>query len=99
MIRKIITVCRPLLLLIVPMLAFAIIFCFSGCAQSMARNFGGEYTINLPEGQKLLEITWKESELWYLSRPIRDDEYPETYTFQEDSVYGVWEGTVTIVEH
>ena len=93
MTRKIIAVCISLLML------FAIIFCFSGCAQSMAKSYGGEYTIDLPEGQKLLEITWKEDELWYLSRPMREDEYPETYTWQEDSVFGIWEGTVTIVEH
>ncbi len=94
MIRKIITLGMSLLML------FAIIFCFSGCAQSMAKGYGGKYTIDLPEGQKLLEITWKDGDnLWYLSRPMREDEYPETYTWQEDSVYGIWEGTVTIIEH
>ena len=29
---------------------------------------------------------------------MRNDEYPETYTFQEDSNIGVLEGTVTINE-
>ena len=33
-----------------------------------------------------------------LTRPMRDDEEPETHTFQQSSEFGVFEGTVTIVE-
>ena len=36
--------------------------------------------------------------MWYLTRPMRDDEEPETHTFQQSSEFGVFEGTVTIVE-
>lgn len=36
--------------------------------------------------------------LWYLTRPMRDDEEPETHTFQQSSEFGVFEGTVTIIE-
>lgn len=75
-----------------------VLFTFSGCAQSMARNWGGNYTLELPAGEKLIEITWKEDEIWYLSRPMREDEFTETYTFQEDTVYGLLEGTVTVIE-
>ena len=49
-----------------------------GC-HGAARNYGGSMTLELPKGQKLEEITWKDdSALWYLTRPMRDDEQPET---------------------
>ena len=70
----------------------------SGCSQYNARNFGGDYTVNLPENKKLVEITWKDDSLWYATRDMRKGEKAETYTFEEDSVAGVMEGTVTIVE-
>ena len=55
-------------------------------------------TIELPKGQKLEEITWKDADLWYLTRPMREDENAETHTFQESTEFGVLEGTVTIIE-
>lgn len=73
--------------------------CLSGCTkQDMAKEWGGTYTMNLPKGEKLMEVTWKDTNLWYLTRPMQDDEEPETYTFREDSEFGIWEGTVIIVE-
>lgn len=71
----------------------------TGCSeQTMARNFGGDMTIELEPGQKLEEITWKDDELWYVTRPMREDEFAETHTFQESSAFGLVEGTVTIIE-
>ena len=70
----------------------------TGC-QNTAKNFGGSMTIELPKGQKLEEITWKDdSDLWYLTRPMREDDIAEIHTFQESSEFGVFEGTVTIIE-
>lgn len=69
-----------------------------GCGQIGAKSFGGDYTLNLPKGQKLSEITWKDSNLWYLTKPMTDKDVAETYTFKEDSTFGVMQGTVTIVE-
>jgi len=63
-----------------------------------AKNFGGNMTITLPCQQKLVNITWKETELWYLTRPMRADETAETSVFQEDSTYNIMEGKVTISE-
>lgn len=70
----------------------------SGCAQSMTRSFGGSMTIELESDQKLEMITWKDDSLWYLTRPMRDDEEPEIHIFQESSSIGVLEGTVTVIE-
>ena len=75
---------------------FAISMC--GCAQIAAKSFGGDITLTLDKGQKLEEITWKDDELWYVTRPMREDEHAETHTFQESSVWGVMEGSVTVVE-
>lgn len=69
-----------------------------GCSHAVTKNFGGEMTIELEPGQKLEAVTWKEDSLWILTRPMRDDEVPETHTFYEDAEFNVLEGKVTIVE-
>lgn len=69
----------------------------TGC-QSVTRSFGGNMTLELEPDQKLEMITWKDNSLWYLTRPMRDDEEAETHTFQQSSNFGVVEGTVTIIE-
>ena len=71
----------------------------SSCTEkTMAKNYGGGYTLELPVGQKLVNATWKETEFWYITRPMREGEEAETYYFKEDSNFGILEGTVTIVE-
>lgn len=71
----------------------------AGCGRNeVTRRLGGEQTITLEPGRKLEEITWKDSDIFLLTRPMREGEEPETHIFQEISNWGVWEGTVTIVE-
>jgi hypothetical protein len=65
---------------------------------SRVKNFGGTGNINLPQGQKLVNVTWKENQIWYLTRKMKKDETPETYQFQEESSWGVVEGTYNIRE-
>lgn len=65
---------------------------------SRVKNFGGTGDINLPKGQKLVNVTWKENQIWYLTRKMRINETPETYQFQEESGWGVVEGTYYIHE-
>jgi hypothetical protein len=69
----------------------------TGC-HTATKDMGGEMTVELNPGQKLEEITWKDSNLWILTRPFREGEEPETHTFYEDSEWGVFEGTVTVIE-
>lgn len=69
----------------------------TGC-QSAARNLGGDITLELDPGLKLEEITWKGDSLWYLTRPMRVDESPETHVFKQSRAWGVFEGSVTVVE-
>lgn len=82
--------------LIIGMLAIATTS-LSGC-QWAAKNMGGNHTIKLEEGQKLANITWKDSQIWYLTKPMTEEDVAEIYTFQEDSTMEMFEGTVTIVE-
>ena len=63
------------------------------------RQFGGKEELNLPANKKLVNVTWRNSSLWVLVRPMKSDELPEVYDFIESSNLGVFEGTVHIVEH
>lgn len=65
---------------------------------SRVKTWGGEGTIKLPKGRKLVNVTWKETQVWYLTRPMNSNDVAETYQFQEESSWGVIEGTYNIVE-
>lgn len=54
--------------------------------------------MNLPPNYKLVLITWKQDSMWVLYRPMREDEVPEEYIYQEDSTFGIMEGTIRIKE-
>lgn len=81
-------------------LAVTMIYAASGCTENQrAREWGGSARIELPKCEKLVNVTWKEgNDLWYLTRPFRSDEKPETYIFHEESSLGMMNGTVNIVE-
>lgn len=86
-------------LCIIMIIAICLSLCgyMSGC-QGAARNLGGEVTIELPPNEKLEVITWKEDSLWYLTRPMREDEEAEIHIYKQSSEWGVFEGTVMIIE-
>jgi hypothetical protein len=82
-------------LIIIPLCAF-----LSGCTQQqVARQYGGSAKIDLPACKKLVMVTWKESNLWVLTRDMHEGEKTETYQFKEDSSWGLMQGTVTIQEY
>lgn len=66
----------------------------------LAKKIGASGTVQLPKGYKLLTVTYKGKgdSMWLLYRPMREGETAEVYYFQEDSFWGVVEGTVKIVE-
>lgn len=69
------------------------------CSENeMAKSFGGTMKLDLPCGEKLTEITWKDTDLWYATRPMRVGEEPETTTFHADSSLGMMEGKVIVKE-
>lgn len=76
-----------------------LMLCLCSCnEQIMTRQLGGEMTIELPPGQELMEVTWKENDLFYLTRPMAPDYVPVTKVFQESSSWGVMESTVYFKE-
>ncbi len=69
----------------------------SGC-NFMARSFGGEQTIELAKNQKFINVTWKEANIWVLTKPMKENDVVETYEFKEYSSGGLLEGKVILKE-
>ncbi len=75
------------------------LICMCSCTEQIrTRQFGGKMEIRLPAGQELMEATWKDDDLFYLTRPMAPDYVPVTKTFQESSSWGVMESTVYFIE-
>ena len=85
---------KVLCILMIIAMCLSLCGCMSGC-QGAARDLGGEVTIELPPNEKLEVITWKGDSLWYLTRPMREDEEAETHLYQQSSEWGIFEGTAT----
>ncbi len=86
-------------ILAISALAFVMSIALGSCTQNQrAKKFGGNAELTLPKGQKLMTVTWKDANLWYLTRPMNEGDSAEVYTFHEESSYGVLEGTYTIRE-
>ena len=80
-------------------LAIGVIAMLGSCTENKrVKNWGGEGTINLPKGRKLVNVTWKNTQVWYLTRPMTSTDVAETYQFHEESSWGVMEGTYNIIE-
>ncbi len=82
-------------LLLILVLGVGLISCTEN---SRVKSFGGTGDIYLPQGQKLVNVTWKGEQIWYLTRPFHKEEETEIYHFQEESSWGVVEGTYYIHE-
>lgn len=80
------------------LLIASIMFATSCTENTRAKKYGGTMTVDLPKGMKLENVTFKDDEIWYLMRPMRPGENPETHSFHEDSKYGLMQGTVNLVE-
>jgi hypothetical protein len=77
----------------------AIMFALSlfGCDQVIARGYGGHVDINVPNCQRLVTATWKDTDLWYLTEPMGSNE-PRATVLRESSTFGQLEGSVTFRE-
>lgn len=71
---------------------------FTGCSNYVAKHLGGTMYLKIEPNKKLVNATWKEDTLWYLTRPMRDDEEAETWTFEAKTEFGLFEGKVLIEE-
>jgi len=84
-------------LTLVAIIAFAA--AFTSCTENeRAKSFGGTMRVDIKKGDRLVEATWKESQLWYLTTKADSGHAPKVYTFQEESSFGMMEGTVIFKE-
>lgn len=83
---------------IVVSLLAALVLALTSCQNTGTRSFGGSSEIHLEKGQRLLEITWKNSDLWILTEPMDSAYIPKVKKFYEKSDLGILEGTITIYE-
>lgn len=82
----------------VGLFSLALVINMVGC-QAAAKQLGGTVTVDLDVNKKLMECTWKDNDLWFLTKDMTEDDIAETYEFKESSNLGVLEGTVIIKEH
>jgi hypothetical protein len=65
----------------------------SSCTENArARHFGGTETLALKPNEVVLNVTWKESQMWVCTQ----DTVTRVVYFREKSSWGVMEGTVII---
>jgi hypothetical protein len=75
------------------------LFTLTGCTENVrSRTFGGTMKVEIPDGNKFVNATWKEGNLWVLTKEVSEGEPRETYTFVEKSSFGMIEGKVIFVE-
>jgi hypothetical protein len=79
---------------------FGLVFASSvGCTENVrTKSFGATQTIRVPCGQRVFNMTWKELNFWYATRPLAPDEEPQTSTFTEKSDLGLVQGRIVLVE-
>jgi hypothetical protein len=71
----------------------------ASCTENqIAKNYGGTMTVEIPKGQKFVNATWKETQLWYVTKDMSSSDSAETYYFHEKSSWGISEGTVIFKE-
>ena len=55
-----------------------------GCTENqMAKGWGGTMTVDLPCGEMLFDLTWKDDNFWYATQPMPEGHEPRTTTFHE----------------
>lgn len=66
---------------------------FSSCTEnSRARRFGGTTEIKIKPNEKLINITWKDNDMWVLT----EDTVTHIKYFRESSSWGIWNGEIII---
>jgi len=72
---------------------------FYSCTDNQsARMYGGTERIDVTKGEKVVTVTFKEYDLWILTRPAKPEERADTLIFKEKSSFGILEGTIYLQE-
>jgi len=70
-----------------------IVVSVSSCTDNQrARSFGGTEEVSLKPSEQFVNATWKEDNLWLITKDTLTNEY----VMREKSSYGVWEGEIRI---
>ena len=82
--------------LLIMISAIALLSCTEN---ARVKNFGGTGTIEIPSNEKFVNVTWKNTELWVVTKErSKNDTSISTYYFKEKSSFGVIQGTYIIKE-
>jgi len=74
-------------------LLIAVFACVTSCTDNKsARSYGGTEEISLKTNEKLLGITWKDTDMWVLTQ----DTLTKVCYFREKSSLGILEGEIII---
>lgn len=77
----------------------ALSFLLVGCTENVRTRFYGGYSVvELPCDQKFVNVTWKDTSMWYAYRPMQANEEPVKVTSRERSAFGVIEGHIVFIE-
>jgi len=69
---------------------------FVSCTEnSRTKYWGGTMNISIPTGEEFINATWKDSDLWIITR---DRNNPNKFYMHESSSFGIMEGTVNITQ-
>ena len=75
------------------MLIIAIAVGVSSCTENeRAKSFGGKQDITLKPSEQFVNATWKDNDLWLITKDTLTNEY----VMREKSSYGIWEGEIRI---
>lgn len=84
---------KRLLLTGIIMMVTGIVLLVASCTDNeRARRFGGTEQVELKPNEVVLNVTWKENEMWICTK----DTTTNTVYFREKSSWGVMEGTVIL---
>jgi hypothetical protein len=65
----------------------------SSCTENeRAKNYGGKEDITLKPSEEFVNATWKDDNLWLITKDTLTNEY----IMREKSSYGVWEGEIRV---
>lgn len=84
------TIIGPILCLIFPSVFFCLVM--TQC-DGKALEKKKPLEVHLDAGQKLVSVSHSKSGLYYLSRPVREGETPETSTFKNSETFGMGDST------
>ena len=75
------------------MMILGVMVIMSSCTENVrARHFGGTEELALKPNENVLNVTWKDNEMWVCTQ----DTITRVVYFREKSSWGVVEGTVII---